>query len=123
MSAHQQPTGGGWTWADAELARAKDLRREGYTHATIAGFLRREFSTERSGVSVQKLFTGLRQRGLVVETVSDHDKQAAREKHRQAELAAANLVRRQCLRCRGAFDSWGAGKRICADCRASEAWR
>jgi hypothetical protein len=123
MSAHQQPTGGGLPWSGAELARAKALRRVGYTHGTIAGMLRAEFATERTGSAVQKLFVALRQRGLVVETVSDADRAAAREKARQAELAVANLVRRRCLRCRDHFDSWGPGNQVCGDCKSSEAWR
>ena len=120
MSAQRQAVGGGYAWTDAELARAKELRREGYTHGTIAGFLRREFGTERTGLGVQKLFTSLRQRGLVVETVSDHERQAARARHRQAEVAAANLVRRRCLRCGSGFDSSWAGHRVCDECKAQE---
>jgi hypothetical protein len=30
---------------------------------------------------------------------------------------------RQCLRCRGAFESQWAGERICARCKSSSAWR
>lgn len=124
MSAHQQQAvGGGWTWTDAELARAKELRREGYTVGTIAGMLRAEFGSERTGLAVQAVFRNLRQRGLAVETVSDHDRAAAREKHRQAELAAANLVRRKCLRCGGGFDSHGPGNRVCSSCKSTEVWR
>lgn len=30
---------------------------------------------------------------------------------------------RQCLRCRGTFESRWAGERICARCKGSNAWR
>lgn len=113
--AERKPTGNGYAWTEAELARAKALRREGYTHGTIAGLLREEFGTERTGQGVQSLWQTLRQRGEVVETVADHDRAAVRE--RRAELAAANTVRRRCLRCGDGFDSWGAGNRLCGECR------
>jgi hypothetical protein len=122
-SQRPQPSGTGYVWTAAELARAKELRREGYTHGTIAGLLREEYGTGRSGDGVRKLFLNLRQRGVVVETVAEHERVAAREKHRATELARANLVRRKCLRCSGGFDSYGPQNRVCSDCKASEAWR
>jgi hypothetical protein len=121
VSAQRQATGGGFTWTEQELARAKALRREGYTHGTIAGMLRTEFGSDRTGMALQRLFCALRRDGLVVETVEDHDRQDVRRRalvrEQQAELKAANSLRRSCLRCRGEFDSHGAGNRICEDCK------
>jgi hypothetical protein len=110
-------------WSEAELGRVKQLRREGYTYATVAGFLRKEFGTACTGPTIQKLIAALRGKGLVVETREDHEKQAARQKRAAAELAVANAVRRRCLSCSRGFDSEGAGNRICAGCKQSEAWR
>jgi len=108
----------GWLpWKQPELARAKALRAEGYTHGTIAGMLRDEFGTVRTGLAVQKLFAALRQKGVVVDPVPTHQAKAAEV--RKAELVVANNVQRQCLLCRRNFYSWGAGNRRCDPCKRS----
>jgi len=120
VSAHQQQQETR-AWGGAELARAKALRGEGYVFSTIALLLCREFGTDRSPTAVQKLFIKLRQRGELIEAVSEADRQAARE--RAAEMGTTRTVLRRCLRCRHSFSSYGAENRVCADCKKSDAWR
>ena len=60
MSAALIPTGNGWAWTEAEVERAKQLRRQGHTYASIAPILAAEFRTARSKLGVEKLFRRLR---------------------------------------------------------------
>lgn len=105
MSASVRPQanpGSGFVWTEAELARAKQLVSEGYTHGTVAGFLRQEFGTDRSGLAVQKMFSALRLRsGASV----------------KAQLVTANTRRRPCLTCRAPFDSEGPHNHVCMPCK------
>lgn len=122
-SLKPEPTGGGWLWSAPELARAKELRREGFTAATIAGTLKAEFGTIRSAMSVQQVFTNLRRLGQAVAPAPMKQVMANHAK-RQAELVVANTVRRECLSGgRGHwFDSEGAHHRICSDCKRQGSW-
>jgi hypothetical protein len=109
-------------WSEAELDRVKQLRREGYTFATVAGMLGAEFGTKRTGPTIQKLVFALRKKGEVVETQDDRERLRARVRKESRELAIANAVRRKCLSCQRPFDSDGPGNRICGRCKATEAW-
>ena len=41
---------------------------------------------------------------------------------RKPEAAPITYTNRKCLRCQGAFQSWGFGNRLCDKCRASQDW-
>ncbi len=43
------------------------------------------------------------------------------ELYAEANALHGNVVRRQCLKCSGAFGSKGFGNRLCADCNAQNA--
>lgn len=119
MSASLKPSGAGWLWSERELARAKELRREGFTVAAISGTLQAEFGTVRTAMGVQQMFTNLRRRGEAVAPLP-----AKQVMERKAELILANTTRRECL-AEGRkhwFDSWGPGNRICSDCKRLGSW-
>lgn len=112
-----------YTWTAPELARAKDLRFEGYTHGTIAGMLREEFGTLRTRHGVQKMFSNLKRRSPSDEPKPRASSGARPSMAKPSEVQAANATRRMCLSCTNPFDSEGPGNRICLNCKASDRWR
>lgn len=115
-----EPFGRGFIWTQAEMGRAKELRREGYTGATIAGILRQEFGTARTRSGIETMFRNLKRRGETLPARTD----PARKRATLSEVAAANTIRRECLaNGRGHwFDSEGPGNRICPKCKSLGTW-
>lgn len=119
-------TGSGWAWTEAEIVRAKELRTEGFTAASIAGALSAEFGTQRTGNAVEKCLAKQRR--------PDHFRAADVARKvlvRKAEKVQLTVVpkattRRRCLGpvCHGVlwFDSEGPGHRVCSDCKRSVIW-
>jgi tRNA(Ile2) C34 agmatinyltransferase TiaS len=111
-------------WSDAEVARAKQLRREGGTHPAVAAALRAEFGTQRTTHAVQKLFARLRRPDEMRAENAAHKAAARLSTRAQAQAGrVAKTELRLCLRCGEAFDSHGPFNRVCGDCKTSEAWR
>lgn len=128
MSASLKNPCGGWLWGAAEIARAKQLRREGGTFPAVAVALSAEFNTQRTTESVSKLFAKLR-RPAEMRADDAARKAAARRAVRleaqAAQLVTVKVVRLECLAGgRGHyFDSWSASaNRVCDDCKRSGTW-
>jgi hypothetical protein len=110
-------------WTAEQIERAKALRREGFTAATIAGFLTPEFGIPRSADGVAHMFKNLRRNGQL--EPSPVARVAIREAGHDRRLLerAANMSRRRCLMCGEDFPSEGPGNRVCDDCKRLESWR
>jgi hypothetical protein len=109
-------------WSDAEVARAKQLRREGGTHPAVAAALRAEFGTARTTHAVQKLFARLRRPDEMRAENAAHKAAARLSTRAQAQagrVVVAKTVQRECLASgRGHyFDSEGPHHRICDACK------
>jgi tRNA(Ile2) C34 agmatinyltransferase TiaS len=121
MSASHKPAPpNDFLWSDAEVARAKQLRREGGTHPAVAAALRAEFGTQRTTHAVQKLFARLRRPDEMRAENAAHKAAARLSTRAQAQVGrvvVAKTVQRHCLRCRGGFESHGPGNRLCEECK------
>lgn len=94
-------------WSAPELARMHQLRAEKLTSASIAGALRQEFGTGRTGQAVKMCVAMLKKR----------EERKAERAAAVAELTVVNNISRKCLCCGGGFSSWGAGNRMCVECK------
>jgi hypothetical protein len=113
-------------WTLDQINRAKVLRREGFTLATVAGMLTEEFGILRTREAVSGMFKSLEKRcpdDIAPRNRAEASRAAAARVKAERMERAANLSRRPCLCCRDLFVSEGPGNRICAPCKSTEAWR